>query len=148
MINENFIFFQEFFSQILLHLENTNYHELKEIFREMMKTPPPLNQRLIKSRKSKWSLIKSKLPLFQKSIIEGIQSIPSVTNSLKKGIKSLSTRVEWKNGAICQSVEKPTWGYNFCEIIGGADPETFGPDSIYLHDQIQIGIFAQAPGVS
>ena len=111
-------FFQEFFSQILLHLENTNYHELKEIFREMMKTPPPLNQRLIKSRKSKWSLIKSKLPLFQKSIIEGIQSIPSVTNSLKKGIKSLSTRVEWKNGAICQSIEKPTWGYNFCEIIG------------------------------
>ena len=113
----------------------------------MLEKPPSLNERLMKSRKSSWSLVKSKLPLFQKSIVEGIHGIPLQTNSLKLGVKSLSSRVEWKNGPICRSIEKPTWGYNFAEIIGGADPKNCGHDSIYLHDSFQLGIFAQAPGV-
>ena len=114
----------------------------------MLEKPPFLNEHFMKSRKSRWSLVKSKLPLFQKSIVEGIHGIPSQTNSLKFGVKSLSSRVKWINGAICQSIEQPTWGYNFAEIIGGADPKKCGHDSIYLHDSFQLGIFAQAPGVS
>ena len=101
----------------------------------------------MKTKKSKWALVKSKLPLFQKSIVEGIQCIPSQIDSLKFGVESLSSRVEWINGAICQSIENPTWGYNYAEIIS---PGTVacGYDSLYIHDLLILGLFVQAPGVS
>ena len=113
----------------------------------MLEKPPSLNQRLVKSQKSSWSLVKSKLPLFQKSIVQGIQCIPSQIDSLKFGVQSLSSRVKWINGAICQSIENPTWGYNYAEIIS---PGTVacGYDSLYIHDLLILGLFVQAPGVS
>ena len=140
-------FFQDFLTQVLLHLENTNHPQLHEIFRKLLEKPPPINQRLMKSRKSSWALVKSKLPLFQKSIVEGIQCIPSQIDSLKFGVQSLSSRVEWINGAICRSIENPTWGYNFAEIISPGTGAC-GYDSLYLHDLLQLGLFVQAPGVS
>jgi len=138
---------RDFLTQVLLHLENTNHPQLHEIFRKLLEKPPPLNQHSMKTQKSSWSLVKSKLPLFQKSIVEGIQCIPSQIDSLKFGVQSLSSRVEWINGAICQSIENPTWGYNFAEIISPGTGAC-GYDSLYLHDLLQLGLYVQAPGVN
>ena len=140
-------FFQDFLTQVFLHLENTNHPQLHEIFRKLLEKPPPLNQHSMKTKKSKWALVKSKLPLFQNSIVEGIQCIPSQIDSLKFGVQSLSSRVEWINGAICRSIENPTWGYNFAEIISPGTGAC-GYDSLYFHDSLILGLYVQAPGVS
>jgi len=138
---------KDFLTQVLLHLKNTNHPQLNEIFQKVLEKPPSLNQRLVKSRKSSWSLVKSKLPLFQKSIVQGIQCIPSQIDSLKCGVQSLSSRVEWINGAICPSIKNPTWGYNYAEIISPGTGAC-GYDSLYIHDSLILGLYVQAPGVN
>ena len=89
-------FFQEFLSQILVHLEKKNQEKLCEILNTILENPPSLNLNYKLRDKSDfqgWSIIKTNLSLLQNSFLEGIQNIPEITNSLKAGAQLLSTRV-------------------------------------------------------
>ena len=106
------LFFQDFLTQVFLHLENTNHPQLHEKFRKLLEKPPAINQHSMKTKKSKWALVKSKLPLFQQSIIEGIQCIPSQIDSLKvnclefRFIETLHNTANQRNLNFCANSAK------------------------------------------
>ena len=109
-------FFQEFLSQILVHLEKKNQEKLCEILNSILENPPSLNHNYKLGEKSYfqgWSIIKTNLNLLQNSFSEGIQNIPEITNSLKAGAQLLSTRVFWKHELKEKNttiLRKKTWG--------------------------------------
>ena len=110
------IFFQEFLSQILVHLEKKNQEKLCEILNTILENPPSLNLNYKLREKGYfqgWSIIETNLNLLQNSFLEGIQNIPEITNSLKAGAQLLSTRVFWKHELKRKNttiLRKKTWG--------------------------------------
>ena len=110
-------FFQEFLSQILVHLEKKNQEKLCEILNTILENPPSLNLNYKLRDKSDfqgWSIIKTNLSLLQNSFLEGIQNIPEITNSLKAGAQLLSTRVfleTWIERKKYDSTQKKNLGY-------------------------------------